>query len=501
MRTKRTLLNMIFSVISLLISSVLTILLTRTVLVYLGSDYNGLNGTITQFLSVLMLFESGFTVAALVKLYKPFGGDDYGEINRILSKTKIKFRQIGWLMLFCGSVAAAVYALFIKTEVDYIIVVLMFLCSIGSTAFNFLYTYKYRLLFQVSQTEYIIYIVNIVQYVIMYSGMMVILATTKNIVFARAFYLLANILAGLAIGFIARRKFKKADYSVECNGIVIEGTKDLFISRLVGICYNSLTFFYMAVFVGTSQTSIYTVYNSVMSLIHNFSNVALNAPQNALGQILNSEKQRVKKTLDEYEYTSVLIISILLSVTMALYIPFIKLYTADVTDANYIQPEIALLLVLITLTQMIHIPSGKCIELSGKFKVVKTIQIITFVSLLILSMAGALIKGLMGLLIAKLITNIILASVEIGYAHIKVVEKSLKRFLLILCPNIAIAATLAFVEYKLMFSIEVTIIRFLICGILLLMVNSLVLVGFGRVFYSEVIKSLFNRVKFMIIRK
>ncbi len=86
-------------------------------------------------------------------------------------------------------------------------------------------------------------------------------------------------------------------------------------------------------------------------------------------------------------------------------------------------------------------------------------------------------------------------------AHIKVVEKSLKRFLLILCPNIAVAAIFAFVEYKLMLNIEVTIIKFLICGILLLMVNFLVLVGFGRIFYSEVIKSLFNRVKFMIIRK
>lgn len=86
-------------------------------------------------------------------------------------------------------------------------------------------------------------------------------------------------------------------------------------------------------------------------------------------------------------------------------------------------------------------------------------------------------------------------------AHIKVVDQSLKRFLLILCPNIAVAAILAFIEYKLMFNIEVTIIRFLIFGMLFSMVNSLVLVGFGRVFYSEVIKSLFNRVKFMMIRK
>ena len=102
MRTKRTMLNMLFSVASLFTSSVMSLLLTRTVLLYLGSDYNGLNGTISQFLSVLMLVESGFTIAALVKLYKPYGDGDYDSVNKILSKASIEFRKIGFAMLVIG---------------------------------------------------------------------------------------------------------------------------------------------------------------------------------------------------------------------------------------------------------------------------------------------------------------------------------------------------------------------------------------------------------------
>ncbi len=501
MRTKRTLFNMIFSVVSLLISSILSMLLTRTVLLYLGSDYNGLNGTITQFLSVLMLFESGFTIAALVKLYQPFGDDNYNEINKILSKTKKKFNQIGWVMLLVGIVAATIYVFFIKTNVDYAIVWAMFFFSVASTAFNFAYTYKYRLMFQVSQREYVIYFINIIQYLIMYSGMILIVSLTKNIVFARAFYFAMNVLLGIAVGIAAKKSFPKAAYNIECGDDRIDGTKDLLVSKIVGILYNSLTFFYMSTFVGTVQTSIYAVYNSVMSIVHNFTNVALNAPQNALGQIINTEKDKLKKTLEEYEYTSVLSSSVLLSATMALYIPFVRIYTKGVTDVDYIQPEIALLLVLITITQMIHIPSGKCIELSGKFKITKKIQILTLVTLAVFSTIGAYFNGLIGLLLAKLATNFILAAMEVGYTHTRIAKGTLGRFFAIVLPNVVVSSLVAFAEYRVLLNAHMNLFTFFIAGVIVVIFNSAVLLLFGLVFYKKLIKQLFARAKGLITRK
>lgn len=501
MRTKRTLLNMIFSVISLVISSILSMLLTRTVLLHLGSDYNGLNGTITQFLTVLMLFESGFTVAALVKLYKPFGDDDYQEINKIISKTAQKFRQIGLLMFLVGIAAAAVYILFIKTDVEYAVVLAMFSFSVASTAFNFAYTYKFRLMFQVSQKEYIIYFINIIQYLIMYGGMILIVNSTKNIVFARAFYFIMNVLSGFAVGICAKKSFPKTKYNAECQGVKIEGTRDLLISKIVGILYSSLTFFYMSTFVGTLQTSIYAVYNSVMSIVHNFTNVALNAPQNALGQIINTEKEKLKKTLNEYEYASTFLTCVLLSATMALYIPFVRIYTNGVTDVDYIQPKIALLLVLITISQMIHIPSGKCIELSGKFKIAKRIQMVTLVLLAVFSAVGAISGGLIGLLLAKLATNVILAIMEIGYTHIKIAKGSLTNYLLTVLPNVAIAAIISFAEYRVLLDMNMNLFMFLVAGVIVVVVNSMLLLLFGLIFYPKLLKQLFIRAKKIIISK
>ena len=486
---------MVFSVVSLLISSVLSMLLTRTVLLHLGSDYNGLNGTITQFLTVLMLFESGFTVAALVKLYKPFGDDDYDEINKILSKTGKKFSQIGRLMLLVGTAASAIYIFFIKTNVDYAVVLAMFFFSVASTAFNFAYTYKFRLMFQVSQREYVIYFINIIQYLIMYSGMILIVSITENIVTARAFYLIMNVVSGVAVGIAAKKFFPEARYNVECSDVKIEGTKDLLVSKIVGILYNSLTFFYMSTFVGTVQTSIYAVYNSVMSIVHNFTNVALNAPQNALGQIINTEKDKLKNTLNEYEYTSVFISCVLLSATMVLYIPFVRIYTDGVTDVDYIQPQIAVFLVLITISQMIHIPSGKCIELSGSFKVAKKIQLATLILLAVFSTVGAVVGGLMGLLAAKLATNLVLAAMEIIYAHTKISKGTLLSYLLTVLPNVAVASVISFAEYRVLYEMELNLFGFFAAGVIVVTVNALVLLLFGLIFYPKLIKNLFFRAK------
>lgn len=493
MRTKLTLLNALFSIVNMAISSILSLLMTRVVLVYLGSDYNGLNSTISQFLSVLMLFESGFTLAALVKLFKPYDQRDYAEVNRILSKSRKVLMRIGIAMLLVGTGCAAVYALFIHSNVKYAVIVAMFFFSVAATAFNFAYTYKFRLVYQLTQQEYIIHIVSLVQYMVMYYGMMLIVRYAKNIVYARAFYLLINILGGMAIRLIAKHKFSFVSFHAPCEDVRVDGTKDLFVSKIVGVLYSSLTVFYMSIFVGTVQTSVYAVYNSVVSIISNFANTTLMAPQNSLGQIINTEKGHAKDIIREYEYTTILVAAILFSTTLALIMPFVRLYTAQINDANYIQPNIAILLVLISVLQIIHIPSGRCIELSGDFSAVKKIQLTTFVLLALLSILGAWLFGLIGLLMAKLITNIILATMEIYYAHTVILESNVSGYLRILLPNMTIVCLITFFEYRILCDVSVNLLTFLCYGMILVVFNSLLILMFGKLCYKDQMNEILYR--------
>lgn len=249
----------------------------------------------------------------------------------------------------------------------------------------------------------------------------------------------------------------------------------------------------MSVFIGTEQTSIYAVYNSAISLINSLINAALAAPQNSLGQIINTETEKAKKIVHEYEFTAILVAMILFSTTMAMILPFVRMYTSGVNDADYIHPQIAILMVIIAVLQIIHIPSGRCIELSGNFKAVRNIQSVTFVLLATLSAIGAAQYGVIGLLVAKMITNIVLAAMEIVYAHSKVVCIPVKNFLRVLVPNLLIASSISWIEYTILKNAVLSWGTFILAGFALVLLNSLVAMTVGILFYRSEMVSAWER--------
>lgn len=501
MRTKKTFLNALFSAISTLISSVLALVATRLVLVQFGSDYNGINSTITQFMSMLMILESGFSLATLVMLYKPFGENDFQTLSAILSKTAHEFKRIGLLVFISGSIGAAVYCLFIKTSIPYIVCFILFFLSVLATSFDFWTVYKYRLLFQVSQTEYKLYLIKSGQYILMYGSMIIGIIITNNIIIARTLFSLFSILGGVVVCITGKRSFPGIIYNAQYTSVSIKGTKDLFVSRISGLLYNSLTVLYMSTFVGTTFTSIYAVYNSVITIITNYLMALTTAPQNALGQVINQERQRLKQVLHEYEFMVLVLTSILLTTTTILIMPFVRMYTRNVTDVNYIQPQIAILLVLITALQMIHIPSGQCIELSGNFRVVKKCQLTTLVLLGVLSLIGAYLYGLIGLLLAKLITNVVLATIEITYTHTKLVERSVSAFLRIFAVNLLVSIILTVIGIGITYEKELNILAFVLLGFITILVTTILIAAANYLIFREESLVTFRRILSLIKRK
>lgn len=500
-RSKRTMLNAFFNSLSLLISTVLQLVAVRTILLFLGSDYNGINGTINSFLSMLMIIESGFTLATLVKIYKPYGENDYYILNKYLSKTNEIFKKIGTIMFVVGLITAAIYGIFIKTSIDYWTVYILFAFSITSMSFNFFYTYKYRLIYQVSQSEYVLYINNIVLAVISNIGMILLIRFTKDIIIARGYYAFCYVLNGILIALMTKHFFPKASFQEDSTGATIEGTNDLLVSKISTMLYGSITVFYMATFVGTLQTSVYAVYDSVILVVSQFTSVFMSSPLNALGQIINTEKERLKSIFAEYNYIAVLVVCLICPTTLALMIPFVRIYTAGVTDVNYIQPWLSTLLLLILVTQLIHIPSGHSIELSGRFTVVKKIQLMTLVLILILSTIGGIFWGIIGLLSAKLITNVILASVEIFYAHRYVAVVSLQSFLRMALPNLLFALIFTIFEAIYLYNKELTLLQFLISSIILQMLNVIFVFAFNYCCYNSNFNNVIKRIRVVLNKK
>ena len=71
MKNKATLLNMISGLILQLFTLVSGFILPKIILIYFGSEVNGLVSSLNQFLSYITLVEGGITGVIVANLYKP----------------------------------------------------------------------------------------------------------------------------------------------------------------------------------------------------------------------------------------------------------------------------------------------------------------------------------------------------------------------------------------------------------------------------------------------
>ena len=84
MKNKATLLNMISGLILQLFTLVSGFILPKIILIYFGSEVNGLVSSLNQFLSYITLVEGGITGVIVANLYKPIVDQDNRKISSVL---------------------------------------------------------------------------------------------------------------------------------------------------------------------------------------------------------------------------------------------------------------------------------------------------------------------------------------------------------------------------------------------------------------------------------
>jgi len=493
-RTKNSILNAITMITNTAVLSILSLISTNLILKNYGSDFNGVVATANQIVNLLLIVEGGFTTAINVALFKPFVENDKLKINRIMSAAKKTFLKIGMIFLVIGSLVALIYPLFIKSNIAYLTIFLIFIMVILGSAYNLLFVIRHQIMFQVSQKEYIYTFLGVIINTIS-SVTTILLAYYKfDMLLIRLFVLIFIIINGIMIYILYKKTFKEIDTSAEPDYKSIKGTKDIMIQKLTSVVYMSSPLLFISTFISTKVASVYAVYNSIYSIIKSFLSSMIAAPVNGFGQMISEGKTKeVYKKFEVYEFIVILIGTILLSSVLVMIIPFIKLYTASITDINYVNSFIAILLACVVLTEVIHIPSGNIINVSGKFDVAKKIQTLASIILISLLIVGGYFFGIYGILGATLITNIILDSMEIHYAHTKIFKDNVKNFLKKLFVNITLIVIII-TAFKFININVSNYISFFAKGFIVFVSNLTFILLINLILFKEETKSIINMI-------
>ena len=249
---------------------------------------------------------------------------------------------------------------------------------------------------------------------------------------------------------------------------------------------------FISTFISTAVGSIYAVYSSIYNIVKSVLASVNAAPVNGFGQLLSKGKNKeVYNKFKLYEYIIIVASTILIASVLGVIIPFIKLYTAELKDINYSNWGIAILLSMVSFLEVIHIPSGNIINVTGNFKVARKIQTLASILIVLLLCIGGYFFGIYGVLAANLITNIVLVVLEVWYAHAKIFESNICNYFIKFVVNLFLIFGLVYISNSFSDYID-SYIRFFMFGAVEFVVNSIIIVFVNSIFFGREIKAMFG---------
>ena len=143
-RTSRFVQNTVFTAAYQLTAMLMGFVTPRLMMLFYGSQVNGLIVSANEFLTYFRLVEAGLAAAVVFSLYKPLADKDYDGVSAIVSAARQFYNIAGWMFVGLTVVLAAVYPFVVPVEtingdlMSYLSVFLL-ICAMGiSGALEFL---------------------------------------------------------------------------------------------------------------------------------------------------------------------------------------------------------------------------------------------------------------------------------------------------------------------------------------------------------------------------
>ena len=156
MRIFNVLRNSLYSILSFVFISLLSIFVRKQFTEYLSIELLGIEGLFTNVVSILSLAELGISSVINYSLYKALASNDKNEINIIMNIYRYLYSCVGCFVLFIGVILYFFLPLLLKNEVNisWNYIRLVYFIQIFTILSTYFIAYK-RTVFIADQKHYI----------------------------------------------------------------------------------------------------------------------------------------------------------------------------------------------------------------------------------------------------------------------------------------------------------------------------------------------------------
>ena len=427
MRGKKAAINTACSLLQELVSFICGFILPRLILTAFGSKYNGLFNSISQFLGCAILLRSGIGGVTRAALYKPLEEHDQKSINSIIKATDNYMKKIGLILAGLTVAFAAVYALFLRGEFEWLFTFTLVLIIGASKFAESFFGITYLIVLQADQRLWIQSVLYSVALIFNTLISVILIKIGASVHLVKLGSALVFVAYPLIMGAYVKRRYK-IDLNVEPNNEAIAQRWDAFWHQVGYFVMENTDIMVLTCFTNMLEVSVYSVYNLIISALKKVLLSFLSGMEAAFGNmIVRKEANTLKETVSIAENAMFSLSTIVYTCTALLICDFVSIYTQGITDVNYIRYEFAYVIIIAQFFNIIRLPYQLVVQAAGHYKQTKAGAIIEPILNIVLSIIFVLIPrfGLTGVAIGTLAATLFRTAQYSLYMSKNVVKRSL----------------------------------------------------------------------------
>lgn len=408
MRSKKALMNTTASLLLQFVTVICGFIVPRIIIGTYGSEVNGLASSITQFLGYITLFESGVGGVVRAALYKPLADNDTQRISGIVKATENFFRKIALIFVGYMIVLAGIFPILVNKSFDWIFTASLVVIIGISTFAQYYFGMTYTVLTQADQRRYVTATLQIFT---------IILNAVLVVIFAKLGASVHVLKLGTAAVYVLRpvilniyvQKKYKLDKNAEPDTQAIKQRWDglghhiaYFVNLNADVVILTL-FSKISTAFSIAEVSVYTVYHAVVYGIVNITSSISSGIEAGFGNMLaRNEKENLNIKFSLYEFLSYTIVTVMFTCAGILIVPFVKVYTAGITDIDYIRPIFAYIIVLAYAAYAIRTPYNILTLAAGHYRQTRNGAFAEAAINVVISAIGVYFWGIVGVALGTL---------------------------------------------------------------------------------------------------
>lgn len=468
----------------------------RLMLRAFGSEVNGAITSITTFLGYIILVEGGIGGVARAALYKPLSEGNDQAVSEVMAEIKKFFRRVGYIFIFYVLLIACTFKYISHTDVlDWTTSFLLVIIISGSTFAQYFIGISNGVLLHAAQRLYVGNVLSAVTIVLNTILVVILTYLGCNILTLKLISGIIFVIRPVALWIYVRKHF---------NIVPTKGTKNTLKDKWTGLGQHIAFFLHshtdvvvLTVFGNLKLVSVYAVYNMITSTIQNITTSCYAGMDAMFGDMYaKKETDALGHTFNIYETLISIVTSVLFGAAMVLAVPFVKLYTIDITDANYTEPLFSALLISSCIIFCLRAPYHNMIISAGHFKQTNVASygeaIINIVSSVIL----VIHFGLIGVAIGTVLATLFRFVYYVIYLSREVLKRKLSRWVKREIINVVTILIIYLCGARVvkMFDCSSYII-WAEAGTVTVLISAAITLLFNMVFYKKECIYLFNKVR------